>query len=356
MRQFVERNKPYFPAAFFIGGFLFDLLTLARIDEGLQLIQQFIYLIIIGWLLIAEKSPNVEKFFLTGFRNKIWTYRYEIIHFLLGSLLSVYTIFYFKSASMFSSFVFIGVLSAILVLNELEKIKGLGSTVRFTLFAMCSCSYFIYLVPILWQHIGLFTFIFSIIVSGIFFTCIFYFLSKYEHLSKNNLLAEVVLPGIGVHILFFFLYVIGYLPPVPLSIEKIGVYHDLKKIEGSYHLYYERPWWKFWQKGAQSFVAGPNDKIHAFASVFAPNFFKEQVAMEWWLYGRGGWTRTDSIPIQIAGGRDIGYRGYTVKSNFDEGDWQVRVVTSDGREIGRIYFNVAKNPAVLHHEYEVDVY
>jgi hypothetical protein len=101
-RQYVEKYKPYFPASFFIGGFVFDLLTVSRIDEGLQLLQQFVYLVIIGFLLVAEKSPKVENFFSTGFRLKIWEYRYEIIHLLLGSLLSVYMIFYFKSASLAS--------------------------------------------------------------------------------------------------------------------------------------------------------------------------------------------------------------------------------------------------------------
>lgn len=342
MRQWIEKNKPYFPAEFFIGGFVFDLVTLSRIDEGFQLIQQFVYLLVIGFLLIFEKSQRVERWFSTGFLQKIWVYRYEVIHFLLGSLLSVYTIFYFKSASIWNSFLFIGGLSALMVLNEFEKIKGLGGLIRFSMFSLCSCSYFIYLVPIVWQHLGFFTFVFSLILSGVFYYCFFYLVSRYQHITSKQLFIEVLVPGITVHALFLILYVIKFIPPIPLSVEKMGVYHQINKQQDQYVLQYDRPWWLFWQKGAQTFVAAPEDKIHCFVSIFAPSFFREQVKMEWFLQTKNGWQKTDSIPFQISGGRDQGFRGYTVKSRFDAGEWQVRVVTSDDREMGRIYFSVSK--------------
>lgn len=356
MRHLVNAYKPYFPASFFLGGFLFDLVTLMRIDENLQLAQQFVYLVIIGLLLWAEKSQRVERWFSSGFLNKVWIYRYEVIHFLLGSLLSIYTIFYFKSASIWNAFFFIGGLSALLVLNEFERIKGLGDTLRFSLFSLCSCSYFIYLVPIIWQHIGFFTFLFSLVLSGAFYVCFFYLLSKYEHISSSQLVKRVLLPGVVIHFLFLGLYIFRFLPPVPLSAEKMGIYHEIKKAGGEYQLYYDRPWWRFWESGAQTFVAGPQDKVYCFASIFAPNFFHEQVSMEWWYKEKNGWKRTDSIPISIAGGRDQGFRGYTVKSALIEGGWQVRVMTSDQREVSRIYLTVLQDPTRTTHEYEVDTF
>lgn len=356
MRQWIEKNKPYFPAEFFIAGFVFDLVTLSRIDEDLQLVQQFIYLVVIGFLLIFEKSQKVEKWFSQGFLNKIWHYRHEGIHFLLGSLLSVYTIFYFKSASIWNSFIFIGSLSLLMVLNEFEKIKGLGGILRFGLFSLCSCSYFIYLVPIVWQHLGFFTFLFSLILSGIFYYCFFYLVSRYEHLTSKQLFIEVLCPGLAVHTFFFVFYIFGLIPPIPLSIEKIGIYHQITKSKDEYQLSYDRPWWRFWQNGAQTFIAEPQDKIHCFVSIFAPRFFHEQVRMEWWMKLAQGWQKTDSIPFQIAGGREKGFRGYTVKNHFDAGDWQVRVVTSDDRELGRIYLTVTKEAVVSPREMRLETF
>lgn len=342
MKSFLIKYRNYWPAAFFIGGFLFDLLTLSRIDETFQLVQQFIYLLIIGFFLVIEKSQKVENFFAAGRRATVWSYKTEAIHFMLGSLLSVYMIFYFKSSSIWNSFVFIIVMATLLVLNEFEKIKGLGDAVRFSLFSLCSASYFICLVPILWNHLGFLTFLFSIAISTVFIYAFIHQLKKYVHLEQKQIFLNIFLPSIGVHILFLLLYVFKLMPPVPLSIQKMGIYHDIKKTNNIYELSYDRPFWKFWQKGAQSFVSQPGDKLFCFASVFAPAFFKDHVRMEWWLKQKNGWSKTDSIPMQISGGADKGFRGYTVKGNYDPGNWQIRVVTSDDREIGRIYFTVEK--------------
>lgn len=362
MRQYVERvekkvekYKPYVPATFFLGGFVFDLLTVSRIDENFQLIQQIIYLIVIGLLMIAEKSPRVEGWFSKGFLFKVWEFRYEIIHFLLGSLLSVYMIFYFRSASLATAIVFVGIVAALLVLNEFSFFKQLGSIMRFAMFAMCCCSYFIYLVPIMWKQIGPFTFVFSVILSGIFFTLFYYILTKYEHITTRQRFVEVALPGIAVHILFVVLYFFKLLPAIPLSVEKMGIYHKLERQGSDFILYYDRPWWKFWQSGAQTFIAAPDDKIHAFASIFAPEFFKDETKMEWWKKEAWGWSRADAIIMNVSGGREKGFRGYTVKNNFTDGDWQVRVMTSDGREIGRLNFTVLKQPDVVH-EFQTDIY
>ncbi|MEK7234334.1 MAG: DUF2914 domain-containing protein, partial [Elusimicrobiota bacterium] len=43
----------------------------------------------------------------------------------------------------------------------------------------------------------------------------------------------------------------------------------------------------------------------------------------------------------ITGGRDAGWRGFTVKAKHRPGRWRVEIVTSDGRELGRINLIVA---------------
>ena len=62
-----------------------------------------------------------------------------------------------------------------------------------------------------------------------------------------------------------------------------------------------------------------------------------------------GSCRTASPSISSAGAQQ-GFRGYGFKSNYQPGDWKVEVETTDGREIGRIYFvveNVPEGPRVL---------
>ena len=47
-----------------------------------------------------------------------------------------------------------------------------------------------------------------------------------------------------------------------------------------------------------------------------------------------------NVTLPVIGGRDGGYRTYTVKSYLTRGRWRVNVETTQGQVIGRILFNV----------------
>ena len=44
--------------------------------------------------------------------------------------------------------------------------------------------------------------------------------------------------------------------------------------------------------------------------------------------------------MAISGGREGGYRGYTIKQRVMPGDWRVDAETAEGRIIGRVSFRV----------------
>jgi hypothetical protein len=50
--------------------------------------------------------------------------------------------------------------------------------------------------------------------------------------------------------------------------------------------------------------------------------------------------RKARIAFEIHGGREGGYRGFSVKHAVTPGPWRVEVETDEGRIIGRIDFNV----------------
>jgi len=158
---------------------------------------------------------------------------------------------------------------------------------------------------------------------------------------------------------FLASYLLRVIPPVPLSIPFIGVYHAVERTDEGYRLSHERPWWRFWHNGDQWFRAQPGDNVYVFFRVFSPARFSDEVRIRWfwkpWRPGGPGWAAQDSIPIKIVGGRREGFRGYGVKANYQPGAWKVQVETTDGREIGRIYFDletVGAVPRVLTTELE----
>jgi len=172
-------------------------------------------------------------------------------------------------------------------------------------------------------------------------------------------------PGIAVALVVSGLYFLKILPPIPISIQHIGIYHKIEKLpadaitgESQFVLKYDRPFWKFWQSGAQDFVAYSDDRIYCFARIFSPSNFNDEIYFHWQKKSSKGWETSDRVANAIKGGRDQGFRGYAFKANFDSGLWRVKIETRDGREIGRIDFEVEqiKTPPPDQREFKQDTH
>jgi hypothetical protein len=144
-----------------------------------------------------------------------------------------------------------------------------------------------------------------------------------------------------VHLFFLVGYYSGLIPPVPVAVKKIGIYYEVTKEQGQYLGKHQNTRWNFWDKGAQSFLARPGDKVHVLLAIFSPARFEDRIVLRWQHLGPRGWQLEDSIPLTILGGREEGFRGFGIKKNYQLGQWRVIVETSDGREVGRINFEIA---------------
>lgn len=345
--HFLTENETKLNIGFFLFGFVFDVFTLSSVDDPLSLIQQVIYLGLVGLILYYDTLQKSEKWNPKAKLEKIWQYRSLILHFSLGSLLSIYSLFFIKSASLFSSLIFILFILAILVINEMSFVQKGSLSVKAALFVLCLFSFFSLIVPTVLGFVGWTPFLISLTLT-IGVLCLILRKLQTQVQNRKLLFNTLAGPGIGVLSLFTFFYLMGWVPPVPLSVKSIGIYHDVALNNGNYELKFERATWKFWQNGAQSFISRPGDKIVIFTQISSPSRFQDQVIYHWQLYSRKlGWVTQDRIPISIKGGREKGFRGYGVKQNYTTGEWRVLVETTHGREIGRIYFDVEKTEETL---------
>ncbi|MGE4130579.1 MAG: DUF2914 domain-containing protein [Bdellovibrionales bacterium] len=356
-REYYERNEHKIAVGFFVGGFLFDLVTLDAIDSWVTVGQQIVYLIIILAALIQmffeELRPPAEMekaFFLRRWYHQ---YRTAIIHFFFGNLLNLYTIFFFKSSSLLVSFAFMMFMVVLLILNESARFKALGLPFKFGLLSLCLFSFSNYIVPTFLGSIGTMQFLFSMLLGALPLVAVGWWVQTYRPDAFEPAKNKILLPMGTVLIAFLALYIFRLVPPVPLSIRFTGVYHDIKVTadpttkQRVYTLSHERPWWKFWHNGDQHFLAQTNDKIIIFFRIFSPAKFQDQVQVKWfWYDNQRGWTLQDSIPIKIHGGRLDGYRGYAEKKNYQPGGWKVQIETADEREIGRVYFDLEIAPQI----------
>jgi hypothetical protein len=337
---FYEKNETRIDIAFFMSGFLFDVTMLPEIDEVIGYVQQAVYLMLVGAILFGELILEANSTVLPKWFEKIWNYRSAAMHFFLGTLFNIYSLFFLKSASFFSSAVFVVVLLAVILANESKSVRKMGVDVKMALYVLCLFCFFSILFPIVLGYVGWLPFFLAMLC-----TVAMLFLGRKFLGGRIPALwieRRFMIPGGAVILAMFLLYQFKLIPPVPLSVKKMGVYHGLEKVDGKFILQHERPWWKFWRSGDQDFYAAPGDKIYFFAKIFSPARFDDTVTLHWWQKdAHGSWMSTDKIPMRITGGRHEGFRGFTVKQNYTNGDWCVAVETTDGREIGRMYFTVS---------------
>jgi hypothetical protein len=317
---------------------------LRRIDDVKVILQQAFYLLIAAALVGLELIEEDREIHSPKILGKVWKYREAFLHFLLGTLLNSYAIFYFKSASALTSFFFIALLGGLLVLNEFKRFGKSQTQVHVAFLSLCLISYLISLTPTILGFIGTIPFLCSVTASFVAF--LGYYKVIKSKLSGNPKLLKTHLayPFAAIQIIFVILYFMNAIPPVPLSVKYMGIYHGVTKTEAGWELSYTRSPWKFWQNGDQTFLARPGDEIYCYVQVFSPVHFKDRLQIRW-LYWRekGGWISSDAIPMPVLGGREEGYRAVTKKSNFQPGKWRVQVETLENREIGRLGFVVAED-------------
>jgi len=349
LKLYYSRNEARVAAAFFAAGFVFDIVTTGRIDSWFTIGQQAVYLLVILAILLhmflEQDAGAVDPSGKTKFARWYYQYRNALVHFLMGALLSLYAIFYFKSSSLLVSFGFLGFMVVLLLANEVKRIQSLGLPFKFALLALCFLSFAAYVVPILAGTIGLGTFLASMAAGAVPLGAAAWGVRRAAPAKFALARRQILVPLGCVVIGFLGFYLFRLIPPVPLSIPFIGVYHQVERTEAGYKLSHERPAWRLWHNGDQDFLAQPGDKVYVFFRIFSPARFSDQVQMRWhWKDPARGWTLHDSIPIRIVGGREQGFRGYGMKANYQPGEWKVHVETTDGREIGRVYFDLAVAP------------
>lgn len=340
IHEFREKNERQLEVLFFIGGFVFDAFMVAEPDEVFSILQQAAYIFIIAALIHFEMLFRMHKWHPRGRTATVWEYRNLLLHFLLGTMLNIYSIFYIKSASFLNSLLFLLLMAGMILANELPFVKKSLVSFKVGLYAICVFSFFSILMPVILGFVGWIPFGLALAATMVVFYIQFKVLKKY--ISEEKVLFKAILfPGISVMVVFCFFYLMKWIPPVPLSVREQGVYHMIQKENGEYLLSSERPWWKFWQSGDQDFKAEPGDKIYFYAQIYSPARFSDKVYVQFsWDSPKHGWQGADHIPLPIVGGRKEGYRGYAIKSNYQPGDWRIQVVTESGLEISRLYFTV----------------
>ncbi len=327
-------------------GFVFDSLTLNRIDAWLDLVIQGLYLGLLSALLLAQHEAGKDRWKFSGRWAKLWKFNEEVLHFLFGGLLSAYVIFYSKSGVTAQTFLFFAFIAGLLVYNEMPQARKWGAPLRIALYTVCLASFLIYFVPVLAGKMGDGVFALSMLATAAGTGGLLALMTRLDK-DKKAELTKLALPAVLLLGVLTSFYYLRWIPPVPLSLQFSGIYHKVERKNGEYALTFERgPWYSFMRRQDNPYRARPGDRIYCFVRVFAPTRFKHEIALQWLLKDpeSGEWRARDRIPLPIKGGRTQGYRGYAYKARWEPGDWKIKVETADGRVMGETTFRVVADP------------
>ena len=328
MPELVQRLRRYAPAVFFVGGFLWDAITLGRSIKSIDL-----------WILLGYLTGAAAILVAIGrgvtFR---WShYLNAVLQFFFGGIFSALFIFYFLSSSDLGGYVVVLGLAALLIGNEFLESAYSELTLSWAFFTLSAIMFFNFALAHLFHSISTFWFYLGTLIAVL----LVLLLRRTSRAESSS-----VVPAIGVAALMLILHAFNFIPPVPLVKKEMLIAHAMRKSGEGYVASIESPSWRVWRSSSATFHRRGAEPVYCFTSVFVPTRIRTTIRHRWQLYESGQWTTTTLRAFTIEGGRETGYRGFTYKQNIPNGQWRVIAESESGAAIGIIEFRVVEGEGV----------
>ncbi|MDO8561445.1 MAG: DUF2914 domain-containing protein [bacterium] len=345
--ELIRWYERYISPLALIAGFLADnYILLRRVDLWTSNLLLFSYLAISGLGIVLINLIQTGRL-----QNPIFVksapFLPVVAQFAFGGLFSGYVSLYGRSAAYSTSWIFVIALALLLLGNERFTRFYSRFTFQVGIFFTVLFSFLIFYLPIILGNIGPYIFVASGIASLIIMSAFIRFLAFLmpEHVKMHRM--HIIRSIAIIFVTFNILYFSNAIPPLPLALKDAGVYHDIVKEGDAYVLTAEPvPWYESYLRYNTVYHRTAGETVFVYSAVFAPSKFSTTVLHEWEYYDdkTNAWVRNGTFGFPLVGGRDGGYRGYSLRENVTAGKWRVNVKTGNGLIIGRISFTVVDVP------------
>ena len=339
-----EKHEKYVAIAIFVIGFLWDSLTMTRVDNPIDNIILLFYLILIGTLIVftLRRQCGIAP---PGRLLKMEPYFPWAMQFCFGGLFSSYVVFYFKSASFTRTQFFFLILVFLLFANEFLQRRLQNHVLLAILYSFCFLSFLAFFLPVLLANVNEKIFLLAGLASLLVSLFVFFLGFLFHPDGWKHRMKPIAGWMLSVVLIVNVLYFANLIPPVPLALKDVGIFHKVKITPAGYEVKYVAPSaWRFWLDWESPFYLSPGDRVFCYTSIFAPGKLRVRVRHVWSHKTADGWVQTDQLPFEISAGRENGYRGYTFKRGITPGTWRVAVETMRGQTLGVITFDVVPSP------------
>ena len=338
-----------------IGGFVFDALTLRRVDLFWDNVWVAGHLAIVTictvWINLLENKVGLDGVRPEENPQRIHFWLVNVMQFFYGGILSTYLVFYFRSATLTATWPFLVILAAAFIANERLKRHYSRIAFQITLLFLSFYAFAIYLMPIVLHELSTRVFIASGVVSLAAIAFIIMILGKFSRerfrgWSRFFTAISIIVVLVGIN----WLYFLHLIPPLPLSLTDAQIYQGfVVNGPGRYTAQYED------QNGAgvirtienyfnwdQVVHVTPETTLFAYTAIFSPTSLDTIITHEWQTYDptSGTWITRERVALPVSGGSDGGWRTFSEGSGLTPGLWRVNVLTATGAVIGRLDFTV----------------
>ena len=339
------RLKRYWLTVAFLLGFVVDTITLNRVDQVFDnvILATYVVLAMASLLLmyssIAEKLPE-------AYNQRVRTFAPVVVQYAFGGLLSGMLIFYGRSGDWFVSWPLLLLFLLVIYFNETLRERSSRLIYNLAILFIGLFSYVVLLVPVVtgvmgaWVYVG--SGLLALILMYGFIQLLYRIVPRFMELQMRAIVFTIGIIFAAMN----FLYFANIIPPIPLSLKDVGIYHSVVRFEnGDYQLKYEPgAWWEFWHDSDDVFHPIPGGAVFCFAKVFAPTRLDTDIYHSWEYKNEAGeWVEHFRGSYPISGGKDEGYRGYTLINNYREGEWRCSVETGRRQVLGRENFTVDRS-------------
>lgn len=326
-----------------IAGFIFDNLVLLRRVDLLRTNLLFFF-----YLIVAALGIVLINMIESGRIRRQWALTAApiipvIVQFAFGGLFSGFLSLYSRSAAYAVSWIFVIVLAALLLGNERFTRWYTRFPFQIAVYFGVLFSFLIFFLPVVFRQIGPAMFIASGIMSLIVISLLITILLRVAPETVKREQTRVARSIAIIFAVFNILYFTNAIPPLPLALKDAGVFHSVQHIDSTYALTYEAvPWYESYLRYNNVFHRAPGERVYVWTAIFAPSGLTTTILHQWQHYDTASkqWVTTNIAVFPIVGGRDGGYRGYSIGTAIVPGQWRVNVITQYGQVVGQVAFTV----------------
>ena len=324
----ISNIRRFLPALAFVGGFVWDTLTLGRVVTssdltilGLYYLGAYLGVILLG----REWGEKARSRLAAG------------VQFCFGGLFSALVVFYFKSSGSLGGFLVVAALVLLLVANEFLHSRYARIGLSWSLLCLVGIMYFNFVLPHLVHGIGAFWFLLSTALA-----CALLWLPwKISGRSPWHL----AWPG-SMALLAVVFYFVGIVPPVPLVVKQHLVCKHFERSGKEWSCMEPVPGLLAGLGlGPRELYRTPGEPLYYLSSVFAPSHVEALLEHRWYHRDASGdWRLLTTVPMAMVGGREEGWRLHSLKQNLEPGLWRVETALQGGAVVGRSEFFLPPSP------------